>query len=179
MNSWTVLGDIKKINKNKMCFGVFITPRLFLCKENLKKFHNADVYFIPPDIECARHFKIDKLIHVKDNFYWLYAIDFCECNIDISVFKNKKVIISNNFLKKINGFDNRAKPENMLGLTVADSKNNVIGKIVDYVIMPSQISFIIKNGDKVHTIPYVDSYNYRIEHNLLYVDLPEGILELN
>jgi 16S rRNA processing protein RimM len=70
----------------------------------------------------------------------------------------------------------------MLGASIVDTKGQVIGELIDYSSNNAQILLEIKTPDnKLASIPSVKPIVDKIDcvNKIIYVDLPEGLLDLD
>ena len=66
----------------------------------------------------------------------------------------------------------------IIGFEVIDSKHGYIGKLTHIFDNTAQDLFKISNGDHEFLIPFTEEFVQKIEGNTIYLDTPEGLIEL-
>ena len=66
----------------------------------------------------------------------------------------------------------------LIGYEVIDSKHGKIGKVTDILNNTAQELFQISNEDQKFLIPITQEFIQKIESNTIYLESPEGLIEL-
>ena len=66
----------------------------------------------------------------------------------------------------------------LIGFEVIDSKHGNIGKVTDILDNTAQELFQISNGDQEFLIPITEEFIQKIECNTIYLETPEGLIDL-
>ena len=66
----------------------------------------------------------------------------------------------------------------LIGFEVIDSKHGNIGKVTDILDNTAQELFQISNGDQEFLIPITEEFIQKIEGNTIYLETPEGLIDL-
>jgi len=66
----------------------------------------------------------------------------------------------------------------LIGYEVIDSKHGKIGKVTDILNNTAQELFQISNEDQKFLIPITEEFIQKIESNTIYLESPEGLIEL-
>ena len=66
----------------------------------------------------------------------------------------------------------------LIGFEVIDSKHGNIGKVTDILDNTAQELFQIKNEEREFLIPITEEFIQKIENNTIYLQTPEGLIDL-
>ena len=66
----------------------------------------------------------------------------------------------------------------LIGFEAIDSKHGNIGKVTDILDNTAQELFQISNGDQEFLIPITEEFIQKIEGNTIYLETPEGLIDL-
>ena len=66
----------------------------------------------------------------------------------------------------------------LIGFEVIDSKHGNIGIVTNIIDNTAQELFQIRNGDQEFLIPITEEFIRKIEGNTIYLDTPEGLIDL-
>ena len=93
---------------------------------------------------------------------------------EIFKLKGKEVFLPLEFIKE----NQHNKLAALIGFEVIDSKHGNIGKVTEILDNTAQELFQISNGDQEFLIPITEEFIQKIEGNTIYLETPEGLIEL-
>lgn len=178
MTKWFNFCSVVKINNKKKSLVADLATRFFLNDVNLSNLKSCEICLVPPELDIPRKYKILD-VSKSGNRNIELMIENIESIDDLSIFKNKAFLISEDFIKEAFGDSVFDAEKDLIGYSVCDVTIGELGNVKDIQEMPSQSLLIVDYKDKEIMIPYVDGIVLKNDGKSITVDLPEGLVELN
>ena len=118
-------------------------------------------------------FFIDSFRLKKENIA-LVKFEDVDSEEDAQALVGKEVFLSLEFIDESQQNDLAA----LIGFEAIDSKHGNIGKVTDILDNTAQELFQISNGDQEFLIPITEEFIQKIEGNTIYLETPEGLIDL-
>ena len=118
-------------------------------------------------------FFVDSFRLKKENIA-LVKFEDVDSEEDAQALVGKEVFLPLEFIDE----NQQNKPVALIGFEVIDSKHGNIGKVTDILDNTAQELFHIRNGDQEFLIPIIGKFIQKIECNTIYLETPEGLIDL-
>ena len=104
----------------------------------------------------------------------LVKLEDVDSEKDAQALVGKEVFLPLEFIKESQQNELAA----LIGFEVIDSKHGNIGKVTEILDNTAQELFQISNVNKEFLIPITEEFIQKIEDNTIYLDTPEGLIDL-
>lgn len=181
MQNWVKFCDIKKVHYKTKNLVTCKCARFFLQNDSFFLINGKIVYLIPPEIDIPRRYNI-KSIKVRESKKCIIDIelDYEFSKQDLSCLPGKSLLLIEQEVLEVFGNLPTKNDDNILiGKLVKDTNQNNIGVVKSIDGTDLQKHLIVEHNEQETYIPYVDEIIKEINEDYIFVDLPEGILELN
>ena len=112
--------------------------------------------------------------HLKNKNIALVKFEDVNSEQDAQALVGKKVYLPLKFLDE----KEQNKLAKLIDFEVIDAKHGYIGKVTNILDNTAQELFQINNGEKEFLIPIIEEFIQKIEGNTIYLETPEGLIEL-
>ena len=154
-----------------------INGKLILKLEEEADWENVEIetIFLEIDGLLVPFFLVEDSFRMKDNLHAIIQLDDINSDQEAKDILNTKVYLSKD------DFEFEASENEYLNFLVIDEHEGELGKISMILEYPEQDIFQIISDEKEILIPFNDVFIKKIdeENQILYMDLPEGLIDIN